>query len=373
MSASGWSSSRAVRRVLMTADAVGGVWQYSVDLATALGDRGIETTLAIMGPRMTEAQSDELVRRNLRFVEAPYKLEWADSPWDDVARAGEWLLSLESVLHPDIVHLNGFCHASLPWKSVPIVVAHSCVRSWWRAVHGVAAPSEWDRYGAAVASGLRAARLVVAPSCAMLAALHDEYGSFGSARVISNGRESVDQMRGECPIKTDMVFSAGRLWDKAKNVAALRDVSHELPWRVFVAGETDSQGGVASGPNITFLGHLTSAAIARWHARAAIYALPARYEPFGLSVLEAAAAGCALVLGDIPSLRENWSEAALFVPPGERRALASAIRALIDSPSERKRLGERAMASARRFTAARMANAYVDAYHSVLPHAASAA
>jgi glycogen synthase len=368
-----WSSSQRVRRVLMTADAVGGVWQYSVDLATALSDRGIETTLVILGPRMTEAQSDELVRRNLRFVEAPFKLEWADSPWEDLARAGEWLLSLESVLRPDIVHLNGFCHASLPWKSVPIVVAHSCVRSWWRAVHGVAAPAEWDRYGDAVASGLRAARLVIAPSCAMLSALHEEYGSFGAARVISNGRECVDHMAGESPIKTNMVFSAGRLWDQAKNVAALRDVSHELPWRVFVAGETDPGSGAQSGPNITFLGPLTNAAIARWHARAAIYALPARYEPFGLSVLEAAVAGSALVLGDIPSLRENWADAALFVHPGDRHGLASAIQALIDDPAGRKRLAARAMASARRFTVARMANAYVDAYHSVLVHAASAA
>ena len=48
--------------------------------------------------------------------------------------------------------------------------------------------------------------------------------------------------------------------------------------------------------------------------RAAIYALPARYEPFGLSILEAALSGCALVIGDIPSLREIWADAALFVP-----------------------------------------------------------
>ena len=42
-----------------------------------------------------------------------------------------------------------------------------------------------------------------------------------------------------------------------------------------------------------------------WFARAGIYALPAVYEPFGLSVLEAALSGCALVLGDIPSLARN--------------------------------------------------------------------
>ncbi len=39
------------------------------------------------------------------------------------------------------------------------------------------------------------------------------------------------------------------------------------------------------------------------------------YEPFGLSVLEAALSGCALVLGDIPSLRENWDGAADFAEP----------------------------------------------------------
>ena len=39
----------------------------------------------------------------------------------------------------------------------------------------------------------------------------------------------------------------------------------------------------------------------------------ALYEPFGLAVLEAAQAGCALVLSDIPTFRELWDGAALFV------------------------------------------------------------
>ena len=74
-------------------------------------------------------------------------------------------------------------------------------------------------------------------------------------------------------------------------------------------------------------------------ARASIYALPARYEPFGLSVLEAALSGCALVLGDIPSLRENWEERALFVSPDDHVALQYAIASLIDDFEMRVRLG----------------------------------
>src|SRR5690349_17629374 len=123
---------RPIRRVLMTADAAGGVWQYSIDLAVGLRAHGIETTLALMGPSMTAGQREELIRSGLQFVESSYTLEWQPSPWEDVDRAGHWLLEVASKRRPDVVHLNGFAHAALGWESPPLVVAHSCVRTWWR-------------------------------------------------------------------------------------------------------------------------------------------------------------------------------------------------------------------------------------------------
>ena len=78
--------------------------------------------------------------------------------------------------------------------------------------------------------------------------------------------------------------------------------------------------------------------MARHLGSAAIFAAPARYEPFGLAILEAAAAGCALVLGDISSLRENWGGAALFVDPEDPPALQRRHHALIADPEERTRL-----------------------------------
>ena len=44
-------SSNELTRVLMTADCVGGVWTYALDLAESLGDFGVEVLLATMGPR----------------------------------------------------------------------------------------------------------------------------------------------------------------------------------------------------------------------------------------------------------------------------------------------------------------------------------
>ena len=109
-------------------------------------------------------------------------------------------------------------------------------------------------------------------------------------------------------------------------------------------------------------------------ARASIFAAPALYEPFGLGVLEAALHGCALVLSDIPSFRELWDGCAEFVDPREPSTLASALRRLIADPMRRAAYAKRARARAQRFSPARMADAYLDAYRSVRgePHGAAA-
>jgi glycosyltransferase involved in cell wall biosynthesis len=82
-------------------------------------------------------------------------------------------------------------------------------------------------------------------------------------------------------------------------------------------------------PNVRWLGALPPAEINLWHAQAAIFVAPSRYEPFGLAALEASLAGCALVLGDIPTLRELWTGAALFVPPDDREQLTHVLGLLI--------------------------------------------
>ena len=76
---------------------------------------------------------------------------------------------------------------------------------------------------------------------------------------------------------------------------------------------------------------------------------------FGLSALEAALSGCALVLGDIPSLREVWGDAALFVAPDDTDALAQALQGLIDRPAYRRELADRATKRAGLYTPRRMA------------------
>jgi glycosyltransferase involved in cell wall biosynthesis len=358
---------RGPRRVLMTADAVGGVWTYALELTRALAHAEVEVLLAVMGPSPTGAQVREARSiANLHLIVGPFELEWMDEPWDDVRRAGAWLLDWEARWAPDVVHLNGYCHGALPWNAPAIIVGHSCVMSWWQAVLGEQAPARWDRYRREVAAGLAAADLVIAPSRAMLDALREHHG-LRNGRVIPNGRSAERFPAGP---KEPIVITAGRLWDRAKNLAALEAIAPRLTWPIYAAGPgKDPDGSAADAARaeetsnaMRGLGVLSSDQLARWFARASIAALPARYEPFGLSALEAALAGCALVLGDIPSLREVWGDAAWFVAPDDIHGWHAALSSLIADQSAREHLAAAAHARAQQYSPERMAASYLEAY-----------
>lgn len=350
-----------VSSVLMTADTVGGVWTYAVELSRSLADAGVRVHLATLGAPLKphqRAQVQGIARLTLH--ESRFALEWMRDPWHDVERAGRWLLEIEELFSPDVVHLNQFAFGALPFRAPKLLVAHSCVLSWWRAVHGEAAPSEWDEYALRVGRGLAGAQLVVAPTQAMLSTLAENYGFRGAHLVLPNGR---DPVRFQPAPKRAAIFSAGRFWDEAKNLTALDAVAAQLPWPVRLAGSCVAPHGGMLKPRCAHpLGELGADAVAREMATAAIYAMPARYEPFGLSVLEAALSGCALVLGDIASLRETWGEAALYVAPDDHRALRDALMRLIVRRDERESLGRIARRHAVQFHPQRMVQDYLRAY-----------
>lgn len=353
----------------MSTDTVGGVWSYGLELARALRWRGVQVVLATMGEPLSPAQHQSAgAIPDLVICESRWRLEWMNAPWHDVVRAGRWLRMLERRFHPDVVHLNHYSHGHLNWAAPSLVVGHSCVLSWWQGVYGGRTSNEWRRYARHVRRGLRGADRVAAPSHTMLAALQTHYGPLAQTSVVYNGRDLADYDGvGAAPAKQPLILGAGRLWDAAKNLQALTDVAPALHWPVYLAGETrHPDGGETELANVHPLGRLAPDAIRPWYRRAGIYVLPARYEPFGLSVLEAALAGCALVIGDIPSLREVWEDAACFVPPDDPAALTEAINGLIADPERRQALADRARVRAQGFTAAAMADGYLQIYGELL-------
>jgi glycogen(starch) synthase len=355
------TSSAAPRRILMTVDPIGGVWTYALELARALEPHGVQIALASMGAHLTPEQYQEvLARKNVRLFESAFRLEWMPNPWEDVDRAGDWLLKIAERFEPDVVHLNGYSHASLGWNAPVLIGAHSCVLSWWHAVKNEEAPAHYNEYRARVAGGLAAADLVVAPSVAMRDTLALHYDGHCNCIVIRNGRDPRCFVVNE---KVSLVFSCGRIWDEAKNLRVVDQIAPHIPWPIAVAGDCQHPGGSRVAlQNVRCLGKLEPHDVERQLSHAAIFVLPARYEPFGLSALEAGLSGCALVLGDIPSLRETWQGAAIFVPPDDPIALTNALNGLVENRPRREHFGQRARVRALEFSPHRMATEYIAAY-----------
>ncbi len=343
--------------VLTSVDAVGGVWTYVLELARALPD--VRFSFAQMGPRPSKAQLTEVaLLPNVELFESDWKLEWQSEPWKDVDKSGDWLVQLEQELKPDIVHLNGFSHGVLPFNVPEIVVAHSCVLSWWQAVKREAAPRAWEEYERAVNHGLLVANVVVAPTEAFGREVARIYGLQREVRTIHNGADTTAL---EPQPREPFVLCAGRAWDEAKNFAILEEAARSVPIRL--AGEA----GDFCAPNIELLGRLERAELQTLLARAAVFAHPALYEPFGLGVLEAAQAGCALVLSDIPTLRELWDGAAVFCPPRDGSDWTQTLEFLLSHERERVELAQRAKDRARKYSREAFGEGYRALYEQLVP------
>lgn len=340
--------------VLMTTDAVGGVWRYALDLAEGLCRRGGRVTLALLGPPPDQAQRIEAAAiEDLALLDTGLALDWLAPDAATVMRAGGAIARLAAQHGVDLVHLNGPAPAAGATYGLPVLAAcHSCVATWWHAVRGdtpLPADLAWRR--ALVAEGCRAADLLVAPSAAFAVATAQTYRLPQVPRVVHNGG-GLFAGRPMPPrsLPADFALAVGRLWDEGKGIATLDQAAAQVPLPVLAAGPTDGpHGGSGAFPHLRMLGTLTPAGIAGCLAARPIFVSPSRYEPFGLAVLEAAQSGCALVLSDIPTFRELWSDAAVFVPPGDATALVHALRHLSAHPAERARLGAAARTRAGRY------------------------
>jgi glycosyltransferase involved in cell wall biosynthesis len=349
-------------RLLLVTDAVGGVWVYSLELARALAAHEVDVSLAVIGPPASSSQREQA--SGLRLIDTGLPLEWLPTTPSEIRRAGEAIAALARTEGADIIQT---CSAPLladtAFDQPTVAVQHSCVASWWSAVRGTPLPPEFVWRRDLTEAGLNRARAVVAPSIAFATETARIYDVSCPVLPVHNGRLSIT------PIgipQGDFVFTASRLWDEGKNIATL-DVAARLSSLPFeAAGPIEGPNGArANFGTMRHVGELGNARLSGALAARPIYASSALYEPFGLSVLEAANAGCALVLSDIPTFRELWRDSARFVPARDAQAFADAVNELAADRAERERLGRAARNRAQLYTPARMAQKMATLYFSL--------
>ncbi|MFC7538024.1 glycosyltransferase family 4 protein [Sphingomonas sp. GCM10030256] len=345
-------------RLFLTTDAVGGVWTYSLELASALVQHGVETVLATLGPPPSGGQRAEAARvPGLQLVETGLPLDWLASDATQLRIAAEALARLADEHCPDVVQLHSPALALGKFPAPVVGVVHSCVATWWAAVRGGALPADFRWRTDLLGEGMTCCDLLVTPTAAFGRAVQDAYGLRHAPIAVHNGR-FVRPASGSEP--AEAAFTAGRLWDEGKNVLAFDRAAQgsKVPFRA--AGPTQGPNGAGVQlRHATALGNLPEAELAAALDERPIFVSTARYEPFGLAVLEAAQAGCTLVLSDILTFRELWDGVALFVRDED---IAAAVDQLIADREQRERLGAKARDRASRYTPQATAAAMLDLY-----------
>ena len=353
--------------LFMTTDAVGGVWQYALDLARGLTAHDVRTTLAVLGPAPSDDQwADAQGVPGMRLIRADFPLEWLALSGGVVEAAGAAVAAMARESGADVVHLNTPALGAEGGFTCPVVAAaHSCVATWWAAVGEGPMPNDFAWRTALVRRGYENADRLIAPSQAFADATRSVYGLDEAPSVVRNGREPsrlpvADQLG-------DFVFTAGRLWDPGKGLEVLDRAAGRMSTLVVAAGPLSGPHGQSVPlPHLRCLGRVGDAEVARRLAARPVFVSPSLYEPFGLAVLEAAQAGCPLVLSDIPTFRELWGGAAVFTPASDDAALADALQRLMLDPDLRLELGAAALKRSRRYTVKAMAERVHGVYRELL-------
>jgi glycosyltransferase involved in cell wall biosynthesis len=138
------------------------------------------------------------------------------------------------------------------------------------------------------------------------------------------------------------------IFELLKALSLLKDSLPDIRLAICGDGQLDSARKMADelgiSPNVEFHGWIGAEQRAKEFARASIFTLPSYDEGVPMAMLEAMAAGKAIVVtpvGGIPEVIKD-RENGLLVPPGDPHALAQALREILEDSSLRKMLAENA-------------------------------
>jgi glycosyltransferase involved in cell wall biosynthesis len=362
----------------MTADAVGGVWQYALDLAQGMRAYDTATTLCVMGPAPAPEQRAAARRiPGLELVWLDVPLDWTAAGPREALAAARQALAAARACNPTVVHLNSPILAAVAGWPAPVVAAcHSCIATWWEAVRGRPLAREYRWHHRLVGTGLRNADALIAPTAAFARSIVRTYRLGRPPTVVYNGRRPCLRatLHGSRIPQGVFAFTAGRLWDEGKNLRTVDAAAGRIDLSLFAAGPLERLGGTPLRfRHIEALGRLTDGEVAEWLAAKPIFVSAALYEPFGLAALEAAEAACPLVLSDIPTFRELWDGAARFVSPRDDKEIAAVLAELAADGQARSALGAAARRRAKRYTAEVMAAKVQGVYGALLSEAPAAA
>jgi glycosyltransferase involved in cell wall biosynthesis len=168
---------------------------------------------------------------------------------------------------------------------------------------------------------------------------------------------------GQAPAREPLVLFVGSLFNRRRVpdliAAFARATAGQSGARLAIVGDNrtwprQDLRGVAAAHGVTarteFLSYISEDALASLYARASVFAFFSEYEGFGLTPLEAMAAGVPPVVLDTPVAREVYADAAFYVQPGDIAGAAQILERLLTDRGAAREVVARAPAVLSRYS-----------------------
>lgn len=203
-----------------------------------------------------------------------------------------------------------------------------------------------ERFAAQARKAASAADLIIAVS-AFTASQIEHYLSVPASRIRVVHHGVVPRAIPANVVRENIILCVGALQRRKNQIALLRAFrAAPADWTLVLAGSQGYEAGdilreAAKSPivdRIRITGYLSEEEVARWYARAKVFAFPSFDEGFGMPALEAMAAGIPVIAGNRSSLPEVCGNAALFVNPESDEELAAAVELLTRDEDRRANL-----------------------------------
>jgi len=178
-----------------------------------------------------------------------------------------------------------------------------------------------------------------------------------------------DIYRVDHPSTTDDPFVLHvSLASSRKNPDAILNTARQLdiPFKIAGNGWDKLMSKEPETENVEILGYVSEDELIELYKRAPIFYFPTLHEGFGLPVLEAMAAGCAVVTSDVYAIPEVTGDAAMVLNPTAVNKHVEVIKHLLESTDERQNLAAEAIERSQQFSWKKTARETTEVYRSVL-------
>ena len=301
---------------------------------------------------------------------------------------------------PSLLHTHGYkadIYGYLAAHGLPIVLLSTC-HNWTNAsralrLYGIVDKLVLRKFSQIVGvssqvgaelqrAGIPSAKITIIDNGIPLTELRDAGGSYDPDKRVERSRSSHplgnstdDGVGRQMPL---VIAMAARLVPQKgihEFLCAAAKVLQTFPNTQFViAGQGPSRSvyeveakELQIASHVDFVGHVQD--MTTFYDSVDIFALPSYLEGLPMSLLEAMAAGKAIVttnVGAIPNVILE-GDTGLLVEPGEIDSLAEALCGLINDPGLRRKMGERARALvAKSYSSSGMTNHYLALYKSLV-------